>query len=58
MGFHRKRLSQTAIPGPAGSQDQPKSSTELGWDVRRGGWILVLIGVVLVLVAIALLVFY
>ena len=46
---------------PRGAQTKPdegKPSAAFEGDVRRGGWILVLVGVVLVLVAVVLLILF
>ncbi len=48
-------MSQSRTAGSTDTGAQSKPSAEPLGDVRRGGWILVLIGVVLVLIAIALL---
>lgn len=44
-------------PTGTGTAKRPEAPAEPGGDVRRGGWILVLIGVVLLLVAVFLALF-
>ncbi len=51
----REAMSTTPLQAP-GKQDQPAGApSEPPGDIRRGGWILVLVGVVLILLALLLL---
>ncbi len=49
-----------AVPPPAGPADAAKPETTAApeGDIRRGGWILVLLGVVLVLLAVLILILF
>ncbi len=52
--FRREAMSTTPLQAP-GDQHQPAGApVEPEGDIRRGGWILILVGVVLILLALLL----
>ena len=55
MGRPGKRMPTSAPPPTAEQPGASQAASEPEGDIRRGGWVLVLVGVVLVLVALALL---